>query len=85
MYKLGDVRDEDIRNQFLFIDHTGGSSTFVWVTTLCTSTGTLGRHRRGMEGVVNDLLQLKFHMDYVGNTKTCHRRWKRCWEALSVL
>ena len=63
MYKLGDVRDEDIRNQFLFLDRTGGSSTFVSVTTLYTSTGVLGRHRRGMEGVVNDLLQLEFHMN----------------------
>ena len=35
--------------------HTGGSSTSIWVTTLCTSTGALGRHHRGMGGTADGL------------------------------
>ncbi|KAN0137556.1 hypothetical protein V8E53_004607 [Lactarius tabidus] len=39
----------------------------------------------GIEGVADDLLQLEFHMDYVGNVEKRQQRWKlRCrdWEAL---
>ncbi|KAH8979797.1 hypothetical protein EDB92DRAFT_1977530 [Lactarius akahatsu] len=37
----------------------------------------------GIEGgVADDLLQLKFHTDYVGNPEKRCRRWKLHWEAL---
>ena len=36
----------------------------------------------GMEGVADDLLQLEFHTDYVGNPEKRRRRWKLRWEAL---
>ncbi|KAF8267105.1 hypothetical protein EI94DRAFT_1684032 [Lactarius quietus] len=35
-----------------------------------------------MEGVADDLLQLEFHTDYVGNPEKRRRRWKLRWEAL---
>ncbi|KAN0128973.1 hypothetical protein V8E53_013235 [Lactarius tabidus] len=35
----------------------------------------------GMEGVADDLLQLEFHTDYVGNPEKRRRRWKLRWEA----
>jgi hypothetical protein len=34
-----------------------------------------------MEGVADDLLQLEFHTDYVGNPEKRRRRWKLRWEA----
>ena len=36
----------------------------------------------GIEGVADDLLQLEFHTDYVGNPEKRRRRWKLRWEAL---
>jgi hypothetical protein len=33
----------------------------------------------GMEGVADDLLQLEFHTDYVGNPEKRRRRWKLRW------
>jgi hypothetical protein len=36
----------------------------------------------GMEGIADDLLQLEFHTDYVGNPEKRRRRWKLRWEAL---
>ena len=36
----------------------------------------------GIEGVTDDLLQLKFHTDYVNNPEKRRRRWKVRWEAL---
>ena len=36
----------------------------------------------GIEGVTDDLLQLEFHTDYVGNAEKRRRRWKVRWEAL---
>ena len=36
----------------------------------------------GIEGVTDDLLQLEFHTDYVGNVEKRRRRWKVRWEAL---
>ncbi|KAH9039243.1 hypothetical protein EDB85DRAFT_2182013 [Lactarius pseudohatsudake] len=33
-------------------------------------------------GVADDLLQLEFHTDYVGNPEKRRRRWKLRWEAL---
>jgi hypothetical protein len=36
----------------------------------------------GMEGIADDLLQLEFHTDYVGNAEKRRRRWKLRWEAL---
>ncbi|KAI0292596.1 hypothetical protein B0F90DRAFT_1645421 [Multifurca ochricompacta] len=37
----------------------------------------------GMEGVImDDLLQLEFHTDYVSNPEKRRRRWKVRWEAL---
>jgi hypothetical protein len=36
----------------------------------------------GIEGVTDDLLQLEFHTDYVGNLEKRRRRWKVRWEAL---
>ena len=36
----------------------------------------------GMEDVADDLLQLEFHTDYVGNPEKRRRRWKVRWEAL---
>jgi hypothetical protein len=39
----------------------------------------------GMKGVADDLLQLEFHTDYVGNPEKRRRRRKLRWEALLVL
>jgi hypothetical protein len=36
----------------------------------------------GIESVTDDLLQLEFHTDYVGNLEKRRRRWKVRWEAL---
>ena len=36
----------------------------------------------GVESVTDDLLQLEFHTDYVGNPDKRRRRWKLRWEAL---
>ncbi|KAH9035617.1 hypothetical protein EDB85DRAFT_2143558 [Lactarius pseudohatsudake] len=37
----------------------------------------------GIEGgVADDLLQLEFHTDYIGNPEKRRRRWKLRWEAL---
>ena len=36
----------------------------------------------GIESVTDDLLQLEFHTDYVGNPDKRLRRWKLRWEAL---
>jgi hypothetical protein len=39
----------------------------------------------GMEGVADDLHQLEFHTDYVGNAEKRWRRWKLRWGPYSVL
>jgi len=36
----------------------------------------------GIDDVADDLLQLEFHTDYVGNPEKRRRRWKLRWEAL---
>ena len=36
----------------------------------------------GIEGVADDLLQLEFHTDYVGDPEKRRERWKLLWEAL---